>query len=463
MNSSLCVSFSYYFKVYMSTYRYLKSKARDEWIALKEQVKESKLILLFFVCALISVIFYLDPIPDRNIYFATSYKQSDWESFANSAKSILDKKGLDVHVVSTEGAIDNIDKLLDPKSPVNIAFTYASAIKEEDRNKLLSLGSVSYEPVWVFYWKDKIKEPKSLGELENHKVSLGPTKSGSYAIAKMLFGVYKIEIDSSVNFIPDGFEESAKRFESKETDVLIFVSSYRDEIVNKLLNDKRIGLMDFSNAPAFEKKFNSFETVTLPEGSIDILNNIPSKDIHLVATTTSLVVKPDMHPDNQLALLMAIKDLNRSSHHLFFAKRDEFPSYVDPLIPISPAAAKFYDYGPPHAMKYFPFWIAGFMDRAWLLLLALFAVFYPLTKLNVHISKMRYEMEEDVVYKELVEIENLALSQNLTDSQRFSLISRLEQLAKEALKSRVPVGSGKDHFDLMKNIEGIKSLLVENK
>ena len=74
---------------------------------------------------------------------------------------------------------------------------------------------------------------------------------------------------------------------------------------------------------------------------------------------------------------MTIRGMNRSSVQLFFAGRNEFPSYVDPLVPLSPVASKFYDYGPPPATRYLPFWIAGFVDRAWVLLLTLAAISHP--------------------------------------------------------------------------------------
>ncbi|WP_114663001.1 hypothetical protein [Polynucleobacter necessarius] len=82
---------------------------------------------------------------------------------------------------------------------------------------------------------------------------------------------------------------------------------------------------------------------------------MPQKEVTLLATTTSLVVKKSTHPDLQLAILIAARDANRSSPNLFFAKRDEFPAYLDPSIPISPVAEHFYNYGPPHAMKYLPY------------------------------------------------------------------------------------------------------------
>lgn len=298
---------------------------------------------------------YLDPFPDRNIYIATSYKDSDWYQFGTNASAYLEKSGLNVSVVTTHGAIENVNRLLDPKDPVNASFAYGMALTNEQRKAIYSLGSIDYEPIWIFYNEQKIKGLKDLHELTKYKTGIGPKQSGSYAISKLLLQNYGIDVDLGENFLPDSFLASADKFVKGELDALILVSSVADPIVQKLIRMEGIGLYSFENVSAFEKKYNSLEAVKLPAGSINIYPAIPAKDMSLIATTTSLVVKRDMHPDLQLALLMASKQMNRNSENLFFAKRDEFPAYVDPMVPISPVASKFYDYGPPQVMRYLPF------------------------------------------------------------------------------------------------------------
>jgi hypothetical protein len=159
-----------------------------------------------------------------------------------------------------------------------------------------------------------------------------------------------------------------------------------------------------------------------------------------------------MHPDLQLAILMAAKDANRNSPNLFFAKRDEFPAYRDPLIPISPVAEHFYNYGPPHAMQYLPYWLAGFIDRSWLLLLTILAVFYPLSKLNIHYRKFRFSLKEIPHYKELLEIEKRLQHKNLTEQDKSEMLSRLDEINTHAIHGGVPISEEAAYFNFLNAI-----------
>ena len=149
---------------------------------------------------------------------------------------------------------------------------------------------------------------------------------------------------------------------------------------------------------------------------------------------------------------MAAKDANRNSANLFFAKRDEFPAYRDPLIPISPVAEHFYNYGPPHAMQYLPYWLAGFIDRSWLLLLTILAVFYPLSKLNIHYRKFRFSLKEIPHYKELLEMEKRLQHGNLTEKDRSEMLKHLDEINTHAIHGGVPISEEAAYFNFLNAI-----------
>lgn len=446
----------------MNSLKYLKIIIKDELKAIRDQFRESKVLLIAFITCLIGILVYLQPFHDNHISIATSYKDSDWYNFGKASADYLAKKGLTTAVDTTDGAIENINRLHDPKDPVNAAFTYGAALDENQTKGIASLGSVSYDPVWIFYNKKNIKQLDNLHELARYRVAMGPINSGSYAISKKLLSIVDIDVQNNEHFIPDSFRNSEARFLAGGADVFMLVSTVQDPIIQSLMVNPDVGLYSFANAAAFEKKFNSFEALKLPAGSINIYKNIPARDISLIATTTSLVIKEDMHPDLQLALLMAVKELNRNSVNLFFAKRNEFPTYMDPRIPISPIAAKFYDYGPPHAMRYLPFWLAGFIDRAWLLLLTLVAVFYPLSKLNLHIRKLRFVVNERPHYEELLEIDKLMSLKKLSEGEKLEILERLESINRSAVEADVPVGQEAHYFELLNAIYLLRRKLEIN-
>lgn len=446
----------------MNTFQYISIIVKDEFKAIREEFIESKLLVIAFFVAVFLVIFYLDPFPSKHIYFATSYPSSDWHNFVKKTTVALDEKGIDVTLIDTDGAVDNVIRLNNPKDKVNVAFSYGAALNYDQIHGIFSLGSLFYEPVWIFYRKNKINDLKSMKDLANYKVGLGPAKSGSFTIAKKLLLDLDVDITKNSNFVSSSFVDIHKKFLKGDLDVIIIVSTYLDPIVQNLMREPKVALYSFSNAKAYERKYNYLEAVNIPAGSIDLLNQIPPKDIELISTTASLVVRKDLHPDLQLALLMTIKEVIGSSSSLFFAKRNEFPAYVDPSIPISPIARRFYDYGPPHTAQYLPYWLAGFFERSWLLILALFAIIYPLTKLNIHLRKFRFTLKERPHYEELLVMEKRLCTEKLSQIEKQQFLNDLDKMNKHAIEVGVPVGEEADHFNFLNAINLMRIKIASN-
>ena len=445
----------------MKTLGYIKQVILDEIQAIKEEIIDSKLLAAAFLIAVIGLIIYLKPFPDRHLNFLSGYENSDWHILANSAVDILEKNGLEVSVITTQGAVENVIRLDDENDQANAGFTYGLALRNPEKEGIYSLGSVGYEPVWILYNKKKIGEITDLSELTHYKVGLAPIKSGSYRIAKKLYEMIDINVEGNSHFLPDTVLNNQAKLKNGEIDAVILVSTNFDPVTADLLKTPNIAVFDFKNATAFAKQINSFVTLTLPIDSISIKGHIPPKDVKLLATTTSMVVKRSMHPDLQLAILMAAKDANRNSSNLFFSKRDEFPAYRDPSIPISPVAEHFYDYGPPHAMRYLPYWLAGFVDRAWLLLLTIVALFYPLSKLNIHYRKFRFSLKEIPHYKELLEMEHRLQQAPLSNMEKEEMLKRLDEINSHAIHSGVPISEEVAYFSFLNAISLLKRKLED--
>jgi TRAP-type uncharacterized transport system substrate-binding protein len=443
----------------MKTFDYIKQVILDEIKAIKEEVLDSKLLAAAFLLAIIGLLVYLKPFPDRHVNFLSGYENSDWHMLANSAVGILEKNGIEVSVITTQGAVENVARLDDEDDDANAGFTYGLALKAPEASGVYSLGSIGYEPIWILYNKKKIGEITQLTQLSKYKVGLAPVQSGSYRIAKKLYEMLGIPVESNPHFVPDTVINNQSKLKNGEIDAVILVSTNFDPVTSDLLKSPNIAVFDFKDATAFAKQNNSFVTLTLPVDSISIQGQIPPRDINLLATTTSLVVKRSMHPDLQLALLMAAKDANRNSSNLFFSRRDEFPAYRDPSIPISPVAERFYDYGPPHAMRYLPYWLAGFVDRAWLLLLTIVALFYPLSKLNIHYRKYRFSLKEIPHYKELLEMEKRLQHATLSIAEKEEMLRRLNEINTHAIHGGVPISEEAAYFSFLNAIYLLKRKL----
>ena len=109
------------------------------------------------IIALVAVSLYaayrwLDPTPDKRIVIATGPEQGAYAEFAKRYQPLLREHGLSVELRATQGSSENLALLRDPQSGVHAAFVQGGVepAPPEGGPGVMSLGSVAYEPVWIF-------------------------------------------------------------------------------------------------------------------------------------------------------------------------------------------------------------------------------------------------------------------------------------------------------------------------
>jgi hypothetical protein len=161
-------------------------------------------------------------------------------------------------------------------------------------------------------------------------------------------------------------------------DAAVFSSAPNSSVIQKLLRAPAVDLFDFSQAEAYTRRFPYLSQVVLPRGLINLGRDQPARDVHLIALTTTLVAREDLHP--ALVNLFAQAAVNIHGTAGWFRKRGEFPNAAIGDIPVVPAAVKFYRDGTPFLQRYLPFWIANFFERMWIVIVALGALLIPLSR-----------------------------------------------------------------------------------
>ena len=446
----------------MKTFNYLGLVLKHEFIAIKESLVELRRIAIVILLICGGVIIYLKPFPFTGISIATSYKGGDWYQFGEGAISLLKERGINLEVVATSGTIENAEELNDPKSKVNAGFVYAAALSKDQQKGLYSLGSISYDPVWIFYRNELANKITTIQDLSKYKVSLPPKKSGSYILTKKLFEINGIDIDSNPHFVSSSWEDLRANILSDKADIYIFITTIIDPLVEELIQSPNMTLFNFPSALAYQRKFDYLDAVIIPAGSINIEKKLPVRDISLIATTTTLAVRKDLHPSLQLALLMTSKQIIQDSSRLFFSKRNEFPDYFDPSIHISPIARNYYNYGPPKTTEYLPYWLVVFVDRFWFVLIVAFAIIYPLSKLNFHLRRFRFIIRERTHYEMLLNMEKEITGKKLLSEEKEKLLKKLDMINKQALQHFVPVGEEADYFLFVNALQLLRNKIERN-
>jgi TRAP-type uncharacterized transport system substrate-binding protein len=86
----------------------------------------------------------------------------------------LARQGVKLKILPSEGSLENLQRLDDPSFHVDVGFVQGG-ITNVATDKLVSLGSISYQPLLVFYRGAPVE---SLSDLTGRRLAIGPVGSG---------------------------------------------------------------------------------------------------------------------------------------------------------------------------------------------------------------------------------------------------------------------------------------------
>ena len=292
----------------------------DTEASLRPLLATSGPILLLGLLVLLLAYWLLDPRPPRHVVLATGPEQGAYAQFGEQYREQLKRQGIEVELRSTAGSADNLKLLQDPDSGVDFAFVQAGSdrLRQPDESPpedLVALGSLFYEPVWLFYRTDSAKrllarpQLEHVAQLKGWRVNIGAPGSGVTNLTLRMIDAAGLE-QGEVEVLRHGPTPAVMALLAEEIDALVFVSAPESPLVRMLLQTPGIGLLDFAQAEAYTRRVPVLGSVTLPRGVIDLAKDQPPADIHLVAPTAMLVARTDAHPALQQLFVQAARRIH---------------------------------------------------------------------------------------------------------------------------------------------------------
>src|SRR5204863_10124634 len=117
--------------------------------------------ILIALALLIAAYIVLDPTPPKRVVLATGPELSAYDKFGELYKAELKRHGIEVELRRTMGSLQNRRMLRDSKERVDVAFVQGGSNdapqqqgnnnKKAEMEDLVSLGTVFFDPVWIFY------------------------------------------------------------------------------------------------------------------------------------------------------------------------------------------------------------------------------------------------------------------------------------------------------------------------
>ena len=324
---------------------------------------------------LCAVFLLLPSLPPRTIVMATGPKGGAYAEVGLRYREILGRSGIDVTLQPTDGDFENLEQLRDPHSEVSVGFIQGGSTTQKESPNLVSLGSVFYEPLWLFYQRGL--QVEGLNDLRGRKVSIGPEGSGTRVLSLELLGRNGITPETFVP-LPLSPEEGGRRLLNKEIDAAFVLTSWDSTVVRQLLASETVELANFPRADAYVALYPFLNKVVVPTGVGDLAANRPDSDKTLLAPKVSLAVRKSVHPAIQYALLSAAAEIHADPG--IFQRAGQFPA-AEPLgLPLSTEAQRFHKSGRPFLQHHFPFWMAVLIERLLVVLIPVLGLLYPLLR-----------------------------------------------------------------------------------
>ncbi len=405
-----------------------------------------------------SLIFFFGNAPPTSISMASGPKDSSYYRNAQRYKELLAKQGVKVNVIETDGSIDNLQRLLKPASKIDVGFVQSNLPPNTDVSKLMSLGSMSNQPLFIFY---RGKPTTFLTEFAGKRLWLGPEGSGNLFLSESLLKLAGIQnIETPAIKALDTSEQAAEALQKGEIDALFLMSeSTPSGLIRKLYSRPDIRLFSFDQADAYIRNTKYLSKITVPKGVFDLKLNVPAQETVLLAASLELVAHPTLHPAISDLLLDAAKTIHGRGGRL--RNPGEFPVLQERAFPISPDAMRYFQSGKGYLYATFPFWIASWINRFLAVILPVLLLLIPAIKLLPTIYRWRFEFRINRWYGQLQPLERGIFQQPLNVAKRDELLNSLDHIEKGINDIKVPTAFARRLYALREHIHFVRQYLLD--
>ena len=428
-----------------------------------------------------------ETIGEGKIVMATG--SSQYYDLAESYRRDLERNGIKLEVQRLTEGFATLKTMLEPNSPLNAGFIKGGLVgslqgrlatekakgRHAEFGKLLSIGRMFYEPIWVYSRGDL--PVASLRDLKGMKILTGTKESGARRIVNQLLKANGIDKTNATLIDQDLPADAAPLFDGR-ADVAITIAPSDSDKMQELVRVSGIRLMDFSpEAEAYDNRFPALTRVVLRKGSVEFNPVIPSDDITLLATTAALVVRSDMHPALISLLTHAVvsnpkSGFDKQGDPVLFYRAGDFPSASDPEFTVPADTRAIYKSGElPFLLRFLaplntrmgiPFSYTAFINsyaaQVLLILIPLLAVAIPLSKAIPAIYVWNVRRKLIYWYRQLKNLEK-SLDSRGAKYDLDTHQTELERIDGAVRRIRVPNFFSNELYDLRMHIDLVRQRL----
>jgi TRAP-type uncharacterized transport system substrate-binding protein len=415
-------------------------------------------VLILSVAVILVALHFVRPAPPKSLTISAGPAGSTFHTVAEQYQKILARSGIELKIQTSEGSLDNLNRLTDPESGVDVALVQAGITGDGDTSDLVSLGSMFYQPVIIFYRSREVLH--RLSEFAGRHIAIGLEGSGTRFLALTLLKGNGIDAQTPRTQLLNLEGESARSALLNHQADAIFLSSdsASPQTIREMLHAPGIRLFDFDQADAYIRRFPYLSKLSIPAGAFDLGENLPPTPINMLAPTVEMLSHSDLHPAlTDLLIEAAIETHGKAT---LLQNAGDFPTTQIHNFPIGTEAARYYKSGRSLAYRYLPFWLASLLTRALVVLVPIVVVVVPSLRYLPQLYNWRIRSRIHRRYGELMAIEREALT-DMSSERRAALLERVDEIERAVIAVKMPGSHGEALYRLRELLRFVRERLSQ--
>lgn len=413
-------------------------------------------IVLIIAVAIWGAVRLIQPAPPRTLTITTGPQGSSFWNAAQQYKAILARNGITLNVLTSQGSAQNLTRLANPDSKVDVGFVQDGVAPGPVPDGLMSLGSVAYVPLAIFYHGHTATR---LSEFKGLRLAIGAEGSGTRELALALLKANGIEPGGPTTLLPLSGDDAAQALVSGQIDAAFLTGdSAQPPVMGKLYRTPNVQFYNFTQAEAYARRFPYLTEIHLPMGAFDLGKNLPPAPIQMVAPTEELVARDSLHPALSDLLIEAAREVHGKANVMQHA--GEFPAPLAHDFPISDDAARYYKSGKSFLYRILPFWLASLADRLLVVVVPLIVLLVPALRLVPALYAWRVKSRIYRWYGALIAIERGALN-DTSPEERQLLIEKIDSIEESVNGLKMPLAYADQFYVLREHIGFVRERLTQ--
>jgi hypothetical protein len=395
------------------------------------------------------------PLPPMAVVIKAGDVTSNYEQLATAYRNALEKRGIAASIAYNRSWDDLAGTLNDHRQSALFGFASGNHAKLAPPG-MQTLASIAREPVWVFSKQPSLGDVSQIGEA---KVAVGRGETSTADLAKLLMTQAG---ESTITWSAVSDTQATQSLIDGKVSAVFTVGPAQAPNVRDLLRAPGVNLLGVEQAVLLTAREPSLRPFALPRGVIELVGDIPPKDLSMVANLTHIVINESMHPALQRLLMDVATEIHE--HPSFLQLHAEFPSTRDVDFKLSPTANSYSLGNKPFLERFFPYWWAQLIS---LLLLAILPI-VAITAFTLLLLPALFDHQVNNMlmkfYGELKFIEtDISTAPSEQPITLTRLLQRLDDLERQAMGLNLPDSFADRWYTLREHLLAARHRLLENR